>query len=424
MGTRRSLELRLTAMAGAIVVSGLGLPAPAHAQTGPGPSGRIAYERFVDHVDDEGFPYADEDIFSSNPDGSDEVNLTQTDRGREMDPSWSPDGTRIAFASNRDGNWDIYTMAADGTDVQQVTFVTADSDWEYVQSFEPTWSPDGTMIGYTGYRATESYPDIYVAKVGQTDETFTEQAVTDTTDYLSAAQPDWSPDGPSLLYTGYWDQYTTDVWRIGVDGSGATNLTDPDGSFDGTDLYPSWSADGARVTWVSENDGSGAGVDVYVMQADGTGEVAATTDGAEKYEPDFSPDGTQILYQMDYYNPEIWVVDAPAPPGEGRAVASKPHRVASGGSPSWQPVVRAPACTIKGTPKDDVLTGTRHADVICGRGGNDIIKGLDGADVLLGGPGQDVLRGGAGIDVYDGGPGRDDCGKDRGKESRTSCEIT
>src|SRR6478735_7502945 len=221
---------------GGLAFVGLAVAPAAQADTGPGPGGRIAYERFVEHVDDEGFPYYDEDIFSANPDGSDEVNLTQTDRGREMDPTWSPDGSRIAFASNRDGNFDIYTMAADGSDVQQVSFVSAGESWEYIQSFEPTWSPDGTQLAFTGYRAEESWPDIYVASVGQTAETYTERAVTDTSDFLSAAQPDWSPDGSALLYTGYWDQYTTDVWRVDADGTGAVNLTDPESTFDGTDL--------------------------------------------------------------------------------------------------------------------------------------------------------------------------------------------
>jgi Tol biopolymer transport system component len=334
---RRSLRAAGTLLATTTLGVGGLLGAPmAQADTGPGPTGRIAYERFVEYTPPDEFPYSAEDIFSANPDGSDEVNLTNTDHSREMDPTWSPDGTRVAFTSDRDGNFDIYTMAADGSDVQQVTFVTPEHDWDYVQSFEPTWSPDGTQIAYTGYRAAESWADVYVASVGQTAETFAERNVTDTTDFLNAAQPDWSPDGTSLLYTGYWDQYTTDIWRINVDGSAATNLTDPESEFDGTDLDPSWSADGTRVTWVSANDT--AGVDVYVMQADGTGEVAATTDGAEKYEPDFSPDGSQILYQMNYYHPEIWIVDAPLPPGKRAGTAAAGHQIASGGSPSWQPV--------------------------------------------------------------------------------------
>src|SRR4051794_10077329 len=168
----------------ALGLTGLGALPAATADTGPGAGGRIAYERFIEYHPEDGLPYFDEDIFSANPDGTDEVNLTNTDNAREIDPTWSPDGTRIAFSSNRDGNFDIYTMAADGSDVQQVTFVDREHDWDYVESFEPTWSPDGTQLAFTGYRAAESWPDIYLAAVGQTAETFTEQAVTDTTDFL------------------------------------------------------------------------------------------------------------------------------------------------------------------------------------------------------------------------------------------------
>ncbi len=406
-----------------LALGGLAALPPAQADTGPGGGGRIAYERYVQYFPENGLPYYDEDIFSANPDGTDEINLTNTDHGREMDPTWSPDGTRIAFASNRDGNFDIYTMAADGTDVQQVSFLPTGESWQFVNSYEPTWSPDGTQIAFTGYRAEESWPDIYRASVGQTADTYAEQPVTDTTDFLSAAQPDWSPDGTAMLYTGYWDQWTTDVWRINVDGTGAVNLTDPESEFDGTDVDPSWSADGTRVTWVSDGEQGHTGVDVYAMQADGTGRVAATSDGIEKYEPEFSPDGTQILYQMNYYDPEIWVVDAPPPPGKSAGSAGDAHMVAAGGSPSWQPVIGVPACTISGTAKADVLRGTSGPDVICGRGGNDRLKGLSGDDVLVGGPGRDVLRGGAGVDTLDGGRGKDDCGRVDGSESRTSCEL-
>ena len=418
----------------ALVSASLGaLPLPANADTGPGPSGRIAYERFIEYSPPGEFTYYDEDIFSANPDGTDEVDLTNTEHRREMDPAWSPDGTRIAFASNRDGNWDIYTMAADGSDVQQVTFVTPEHDWEYVQSFEPTWSPDATQIAFTAYRADYMTSEVMYAPVGQSAETYTEMLVTDSTDYQLAAQPDWSPDGTALLYTGGWDQYTTDVWKINVDGTGATNLSDPTQGY-GTDVDPAWSSDGTRVTWVSDRntDETQIGTDIYVMQADGSDIVRTTSDGIEKYEPTFSPDGVQILYQTNYYDPEIWVVDAPPAPGDGvseRAATSDPHQVAVGGSPSWQHPADG-ACTITGTSGDDVLTGTSGDDVICGNGGHDKITGGGGRDRLIGGAGRDdisggagrdVLRGGAGKDGLDGGKGRDSCGSDAA-DTRKSCE--
>ena len=67
----------------------------------------------------------------------------------------------------------------------------------------------------------------------------------------------------------------------------------------------------------------------------------------------------------------------------------------------------APACTITGTPRADVLSGSAGADVICGLGGNDQLAGRGGNDVLFGGAGDDVLFGGDGRDLLRGGPGDD-----------------
>jgi hypothetical protein len=71
------------------------------------------------------------------------------------------------------------------------------------------------------------------------------------------------------------------------------------------------------------------------------------------------------------------------------------------------PTIAQPACTITGTPRNDVLRGTNGADVICGLGGNDIIYGLGGDDVLIGGAGNDTLYGGAGNDSLRGDAGND-----------------
>ena len=83
-------------------------------------------------------------------------------------------------------------------------------------------------------------------------------------------------------------------------------------------------------------------------------------------------------------------------------IAALPFPSASASSAS-----RQPACTITGTPGNDMLQGTGAADVICGGAGNDVLVGAGGDDVLIGGAGKDVLIGGAGKDVLIGGPGND-----------------
>ena len=93
------------------------------------------------------------DIYTMEADGSGLVRLTSTPSFESKEPTWSPDGTRIAFASNAQGEMDIFVMNADGTGQVNLT-----------QSFgadqSPTWSPDGSEIAFASYRSNSW--EIYV----------------------------------------------------------------------------------------------------------------------------------------------------------------------------------------------------------------------------------------------------------------------
>src|SRR3954447_18523154 len=98
--------------------------------TFPGSNGRIAYQAIWD-------------IWTVNSDGTDPTNLTNNGvEIRDVEPAWSPTGDKIAFASNRDGNYEIYIMDTEGGGQTRLTMSPGNDQW-------PTWSPDGQTIAFS-----------------------------------------------------------------------------------------------------------------------------------------------------------------------------------------------------------------------------------------------------------------------------------
>jgi TolB protein len=133
------------------------------------------------------------EIYIMNADGSDSIRVTDQ-AGADISPAWSPDGTRLAFASNRDGPREIYVMNADGSGVIRLTYDLAENN-------SPNWSPDGRWIVYSGNRSGDH--EIYSLSpdgAQQNRLTFSPGADED---------PVWSPDG-------YWILFTSDRAQAGL----------------------------------------------------------------------------------------------------------------------------------------------------------------------------------------------------------------
>jgi Tol biopolymer transport system component len=153
------------------------------------------------------------------PDGSDPVNLSNNPAD-DLFPSWSPDGSQIAFVSNRDDGQFLYLMDADGSNLHLLSQQNG-SEW-------PDWSPDGEMITFT------SDADIYIIPAdGSTP------AVNLTNSPKKDSQPVWSPDGRQIawLINNGGDQWN--AWIMNTDGSNVRQLTNDNRV---TDI--AWTVDG------------------------------------------------------------------------------------------------------------------------------------------------------------------------------------
>ena len=165
-----------------------------------------------------------------NADGSNQRRLTSND-ARDRDPAWSPDGRRIAFSSERDGNSEIYVMNADGSGL---TRITNNSDYDGV----PAWSPDGRRIAFASRRDGNS--EIYAMNADGSNQTrLTNRSASDW-------YPSWSPDGRRIAFSSQaGGSDSREIYAVNVDGSGVTRITNNSDH----DSYPSWGPASVPPTW-------------------------------------------------------------------------------------------------------------------------------------------------------------------------------
>jgi Tol biopolymer transport system component len=291
-------------------------PSPAASMSSGGGTGRIA---FVSDRDENW------EVYTVNADGSEPTNLSDFPQSggyawpsTDVKPSWSPDGQRIAFASDRhadfktdpDGNRDIYLMDAGGSNLVRLTEHPAHDDF-------PAWSPDGQRIAFASQR--DGNWEIYVVKADGSGRTRL------THEPLSDAMPAWSPDGEHIVFCSDRDG-NTEIYVMKADGSGQTRLTD----HWKLDFGPAWSPDGQHIAFVSDRDWD---AEIYVMRADGSGVTNVTNHEGIDVEPAWSPDGTRIAFMSRRDdNAEIYVMKA-----DGSDQINVTHHPQNDFLPSWQP---------------------------------------------------------------------------------------
>jgi len=232
-------------------------------------------------------------------------------------PAWSPNGSLIAFTGFRGGkHGEIYVMRPDGTGQRNLTKSPSPDDLA-------TWSPDAKRIAFTSNRDGNS--EIYVMNADGTGQTrLTHSAAAD---YSSS----WSPDGRRIAFWSDRDG-NNEIYVMNADGTDQTRLTTSRAS----DYSPSWGPDG-RIAF-TRTTGTGSLTALQVMNSDGSDLRRLTPAGANWSEsrPVWSPDGTKIAFVSSHDfpvdNTDIYEMNADGS-GEIRITRS-PHR---DDWPTWSP---------------------------------------------------------------------------------------
>ncbi|MCC6464875.1 MAG: PD40 domain-containing protein [Planctomycetes bacterium] len=203
----------------------------------------------------------------------------------DITPAFSPDATRIAFASNRDGRWNIYVAGLDAAvPVQQIT----DDGWE---SFAPSFAPDGRSIAYATRRKAGEPWMIAVAELATGSRTLLCEGV----------YPEYCPTGEQIVFSRNSRQKPgwPAIWTISVDGSRQTEVYRSD---DHGAITPSW----AGKDWIlfstigrkdgNEREGYFRADDVWVVHVSGTQASRATWHGMQDWDPSFDPHSERCYY--------------------------------------------------------------------------------------------------------------------------------
>jgi Tol biopolymer transport system component len=241
------------------------------------------------------------DIWSIGVAGGDTVRVT-SDAATDWNPTWSPDGRYLYFASDRSGRMAIWRMPIDQQSGEALgplePVTTGGTAWNVY----PTFSADGSRMAYS--EAITHY-HIYRFPVDPTTLAVTGDPEQITSGSRNTIHPDVSPDGEWIAFTlGVGQQ--EDVYIMRLDGSELTRLTnDP-----AKDRRPVWSPDGERIAFYSDRSGT---YEAWAVNRDGSGLVALTnTSGAGVSSPDWSPDGRHLLTTSIVGEPGIFQVSADA----------------------------------------------------------------------------------------------------------------
>jgi TolB protein len=296
----------------------MALGAATASATFPGSNGRIAFEAFIEETESL-------EIFTANPKGGDVQQLTSNPNVFSEFPDWSPDGQKIAFQADRQNANEpvqIHVMNADGSDVTELTRGPGFHGF-------PAWSPDAASLAIAAdwgdHPALQGIWIIPASDPGGVTQQEARRVTTLPADFRGEdVEPQFSPDGSSIVFTRFKSARKSAIHRVGIDGTGLERLTK--WRLNASD--PDWSPNGKKITFDSgdfggETDGGG---NIHVMRADGSKRKKLTDHRRLRKgdpfklanNPVWSPSGTQIMFTR--FLPEGTKLVAMKPNGSGKHV--------------------------------------------------------------------------------------------------------
>jgi len=199
-------------------------------------------------------------IYVYGKSGTNPVRLTTTPNTMDLLQDWSPDGTKLTFTRmlpSQNVSREIWTMNADGSNQQL-----------FAEGFSSTWSTDGSKLIYAANKSGNF--DLYISDANGTNEKKL------TSSEKDEANPNLSPDGKKIVFTASigvmrGSESSTEIWIMNLDGTNPIQLTN-NSFFDG---WPKWSPDGTQLLFCSDRSAVNH-YEVYTMNPDGTNVTRVT----------------------------------------------------------------------------------------------------------------------------------------------------
>jgi uncharacterized repeat protein (TIGR01451 family) len=283
----------------------------------------------------------DFDIYGFRPAPFHVMTYTTDSTFADSEMQYSADGKRIVFSSNRDAaTTDIYTMNTDGTGLTRITTDAA-------PDVQPTFSPDGTKIAFTRqFAGPPANWDIFVKNA---DGTGAETNLTNTPTTFDG-YPSWAPNNSKIAFATNRVGNQFDIWTMNPNGTSPAVVL----SLASQEIYPDYSPDATRIAAQTNFGGNN---NIFTMTTAGTGVVALTSNGASDAIPFYSPDGTKVGFTSNRAgNNNLYTVNAagPAEAGLQQWTSNAANEVGF----DWQPVFPADLATSKSDTPDPAPVGS------------------------------------------------------------------